>query len=319
MIRPYSLLFLGHQTFKGTLSLEDSVDCWQQVTIALHNRLKGLEHVHYSFRDNHPGHFGFYRRLPRADAVLFWGVPQTWMRYDHTRLKRATGCRAIITVCERPITANSDWRFAFCDGGTFTTLVDAPVWKGLYNHHAKRPKTVLLDHWDQDTPCDWTYQIEAWLKDLAYEFDISRYVQNESNTRALGREKSPPYVKEMRRVPFAQWLAATDRLETFVITHCESYGYAILDMFARGTRVACPAPFLPSHFQDKFHFDTFNTKDELVRLLRTRPNELNLIRNRAGLTDWDDLVELIDHRFQNLLNRGYRKSLSRTVGRLLER
>jgi len=120
-------------------------------------------------------------------------------------------------------------------------------------------------------------------------------------------------------VPFAQWLAATDRLETFLITHCESYGYAILDMFARGTRVVCPAPFLPPHFQDKFHFGTFNTKNELIKLLRTRPNALDLIRNRAGLTDWDDLVELIDHRFQNLLDRGYRKSLSRTVGRLLER
>jgi hypothetical protein len=193
------------------------------------------------------------------------------------------------------------------------------VWKGLYNHYAKRPKTVLLDHWDQDTPWDWTYQIEAWLEDLGDEFDISRYVQNESPTEALEREKSPPSIKKVRRVPFTQWLAATDRLETFVITHRETYGYAILDMFARGTRVACPAPLLPSHFKDRFHFDTFRTKDDLIKLLRTRPNELDLSRNRAGLSDWDDLVELIDQRFQDLLSRRYRKSLSRPVGRLLGR
>jgi hypothetical protein len=282
-IRPYSLLFLGHQTFKGTLSLENSISCWQQVTIALHNCLKGLEHVDYSFRDNRSDDLGFYSRLPKVDAVLFWGVPQIWMHYDHARFKRATGCRTIITVCEGAITKNSDWRFVFRGEGTFTTRVDAPVWKRLYNQCAKCPKTVLIDHWDQNTPSDWTYQIEGWLQDLVPEFEISRYVQNENNTGAPRRVKSLPYVKEIRRMPFAHWLAVTDRLETFVMTHSESYGYAILDMFARGIRVLCPAPFLPRHFKDKFHFDTFNTRDELITVLRTQPNELKLIRNRAGL------------------------------------
>lgn len=109
-------------------------------------------------------------------------------------------------------------------------------------------------------------------------------------------------VKEMRRMPFAQWLTATDCLETFVMTHRESYGYSILDMFARGTRVLCPTPFVPSHFKDRFCFRAFDTKDELIgQLCAPPPDPLELARNRAGLTDWKRLVELIDNRLQNLL------------------
>jgi hypothetical protein len=310
MVKRYSLLFLGHQTFKGTLLLEDSIDCWQQVTIALHNCLKELEDVDYSFRDNHAAHPGFYSQLPKVDAVLFWGVPQIWIHYDHRRMKRATGCKAVITVCERALAEHSNWRFAFCGGGPLTTVVDAPVWKSVYTQRAKRAKTVLIDHWDQNTPCDWTHQIEAWLKEVAHEFEISRYVQNETNERAPGHEKTEPNVNEIRRMPFRQWLEVTDCLETFVMTHRESYGYAVLDMFARGTRVVCPRPFLPPHFRDKFEFETFNTKDELIVVLRTPPSAVNLMRNRTSLTDWHELVRMIDARFQNLLSRRCKSFLS---------
>ncbi|PYK92193.1 MAG: hypothetical protein DME36_14265 [Verrucomicrobia bacterium] len=320
MIEPYSLLLLGHQTFKGTLSLDDSTDCWQQVTIALHNCLKELKHVDYWFRDNHPNNFGFYDGLPRVDAVLFWGMPHVWQRYDRSLLKRATGCRAIITICEEVITKNSHWRFAFRGAGAFTTLVDAPVWKKLYNQCAKCPKTVLIDHWSQDTPCDWTYQIEEWLENSAQEYCISRYVQHENDTTAPEREKKIlTYLKQMHEVPFAQWLAQTDRLETFIMTHYESYGYAILDMFARGIRVLCPTPFLPPHFKEKFHFETFSTKNELIALLRTPPDALKLINNSAGLTDWGDVARLIDDRFQNLLRRRFQNLLSRGLQSLLSR
>lgn len=95
-----------------------------------------------------------------------------------------------------------------------------------------------------------------------------QYVQQEEDRRIVqGGEKSS-VTRQLYHSPYFQWLAATDRLETFVMTHHESYGYAILDMFARGTRVVCPTPFLPPHFKDGFYIDTFDTKDELVEILR---------------------------------------------------
>jgi hypothetical protein len=178
----YSLLFLGRPGFNGALSLQDSTDWWQQITIALHSCLNGLEGVDYSFRCNDPADLpSFYASLTRADGVLFWGIPQLWMRYSCKRLKQATGCRAVITIWEAPITKDSDWRFAFRDEESRTTRIDGPVWKELYNQSAKCPKTVMIDHWSQDTECDWTARIEAWLADFATEFHISRYVQYEND------------------------------------------------------------------------------------------------------------------------------------------
>jgi hypothetical protein len=314
-LRPYSLLFLGHEPFKRTLSLDHSIDCWQQVTVVLHSCLNRLEHVHYSFRDNFAGRSGFYDELPQVDAVLFWGVPQIWTSYDHRRLRRATECRAIITVCERPIRGSSDWRFVFTGQGKSTTRVTAPVWKQVYNYAEKSPKTILIDHWDQDTPSDWTLEIEKWIQEFSPEFHIARYVQDGDRPILQGGEKSSE-TRQLRRAPYSEWLAATDRFETFVMTHRESYGYAVLDMFARGTRVVCPTPFVPSHFKDRFFIDTFDTKQELVEILRRRPDPLKLIKNKFGLSDWIDVVKLIDDRFQVLLSNRYRSSL-RTIERLL--
>jgi hypothetical protein len=315
-LRPYSLLFLGHQPFKGTLSLKYSIDCWQQVTVVLHHCLNRVEHVHYSFRDNFAEGSEFYDELPQVDAVLFWGVPQIWMSYDHRRLRQATGCRAIITVCERAIRRSSDWRFVFAGHEKSTTHVTAPVWKQVYNYAEKSPKTILIDHWDQDTPSDWTLEIEKWMRELSTEFDITRYVKDERDPRILrGGEKSPE-TRQLHHAPYSEWLAATDRVETFVMTHRESYGYAVLDMFARGTRVVCPAPFVPPHFKDGFHIDTFETEQELVEILRQPPDPLRLIENTFGLSDWPDVVRLIDARFQVLLSHKYRSSL-KTIERLL--
>jgi hypothetical protein len=94
----YLLLFMGQSTFEGTLSLEHSIDCWQQVTIALNHHLGKLCDVEYSFRSPVLSDAGvMYDALPRADAVLFWGVPQNWQRFRRGRLARATGCQAIVT------------------------------------------------------------------------------------------------------------------------------------------------------------------------------------------------------------------------------
>lgn len=314
VVRPYSLLFLGRQTFKGTLSLDDAIDCWQQVTVVLHNCLSSLEHVRYSFRDTWAGHSGFYDELPQVDGVLFWGVPQIWRSYDHRRLRQATGCRAIITVCERPITESSDWRFVFAEPGRSTTRVAAPVWKQAYSYAEKTPKTILIDHWDQDTPSDWTLQIQNWIQELSPEFRITRYVRE--GDRGILRDEESSETHQLRRGSYSEWLAATDRLETFVMTHRESYGYAVLDMFARGTRVVCPTPFVPQHFKDGFYIDAFETKQELVEILRLQPDPLKLVKNRLGLSDWIDVVKLIDDRFQLLLSKKYR-NYRRTVGRLL--
>jgi len=317
MSRPYSLLFLGHQTFQGTLSLDKSIDCWQQVTVVLHTCFKRLEHVHCSFRDNHAaGRSAFYDELPKVDGILFWGVPQIWMSYDHRRLRRMTQCRAIITVCESAIRERADWRFVFAGHEKSTTCVEAPVWKEVYKQVEKTPKSILLDHWDQDTPSDWTIKIEEWMRDLSSDFDITRYVQNHGDRRIGSRQEMPSEIRYLRRAPYSQWLAATDHFETFVMTHRESYGYAALDMFARGIRVVCPKQFVPPHLRARFHVDTFDTNEELVNILRQPPDPRKVAENKDRLSDWPDVVNLIDRRFQSLLSRRYRESLRR-FGRVL--
>lgn len=315
MAQSYSLLFLGHQTSKGDLSLDDSTDYLQLITVIIDQLMSHLPGVRYLFRSNNSHASGFYKSLPTVDAVLFWGVPQIWMSYDHTRLRRITGCRAVVTIWEAALRQNADWCFAFRGDAELTTLIHAPIWKRLYVQRSKQPKTVLIDHWDQNTRYDWTYRIEAWMENLEAEFEIVRYVQHETKW-ALGQDGSClARAKIIRRAPFKQWLEATDLLETFIVTHCESYGYAILDMFARGTRVLCPAPLLPDHFSHEFEFDVFENEDQLLTLLRTPPNSLSLSKNSAGLTDFGELVRRVDERFRILLGDRPPHWLARTFKR----
>lgn len=297
----YSVLFLGRHTDRRTLLFKDSTDCWRQVTIALHAALDRLRNVACTFRDNQKNERSdFYDGLPKADGVLFWGLPNTWLCYDHQRLRQTTGCRAIITIGAQAITNHADWSFSFSDRRFFSTRVQCPISRALYRQSVKTPRSVLIDHWGGAN--DWTFTIEEWLKDLGNDFSVWRYVQDEGDPYNQGSLREvPPYLKQISRMPFPEWLAATDTLETFVMTHSESYGYALLDMFARGIRVLCPKPLVPRHFRATFHIETFNNKDELVTLLDTRPDVLKLVENRTHLTDWDDVAQAIDSRFRRLL------------------
>jgi hypothetical protein len=302
--RTYSLLLLGHTTFSGTLSLERASDCWQQATIAFDHALRRVPGIDYAFRrcdDCECRKRRVYDGLPRADVVAFVGLSRKWLCYERERLTRATGCRATVTIGTTSFEEASDWSFAFAEGGGRTTWVDGPVWRELYSNQPKIPGSVLLDHWTQSSSYDWTDRIEAWLEPVATEFTCSRYVQDENGDDDPDREaRIRSYLHKLARAPFRQWLADTDRVETFVMTHVESYGFAILDMFARGIRVLCPAPLLPPHFKP-FHIDTFNDGDELISLLRTRTDARKLDENRARLTGWDDIARMVDTKCRELL------------------
>lgn len=154
----------------------------------------------------------------------------------------------------------------------------------------------------------------AWLQNATHGFDISRCA---GTTRLhTAHPDATSEVRAIPHLPFVQWLAATEHMETFVMTHRESYGYALLDMFAREIRVLCPTPLVPPHFKGRFHIEAFSTQKELVELLRKPPDPHRLRMNRQCLTEYNDLVRLIDQRVQILLRAESIRRSARAVARL---
>jgi len=302
MLKPYTLLLLGRHTDQKDLDIAHSTECWHQITIALYENFKVLginilfHHVHY------PNEIA-WTELPKADAVLFLGLTESWEELNKQSVRFVTGCKKLFTICEFPLTDGADWSFSFGvkSSGERITLIPLPIYKQLYQNVPKIPKSIMVDHWQVDNNWDWTYKIEKWLKEVKDEFNIYRQVQDEPSVEVGDRQaRISPYLKQLKQLPFPEYLKATDTLETFIVTHYESYGYGILDMIARGIRVVAPDTFIHSQYAE-LYMPKFSDKQSLLNILRTPPDEEGLKSNIRKLTDYSEVVRIIDEQIRRML------------------
>lgn len=302
MIKPYTLLFLGRQTDKKDLDINHSTECWHQITIALYESVKALG-VNIIFHQVHYPNELNYDLLPKADAVLFLGLTESWEELKKDKVRQVTGCKKLFTICEFPLTSGADWSFSFGvkSSGERITLIPLPIYKMLYQNVPKIPKSIMVDHWQADNSWDWTYKIEEWLKEVKDEFNIYRQVQDEPSVEVGERQsRISPYLQQLKQLPFPEYLKATDTLETFIVTHYESYGYGILDMVARGIRVAAPDTFMHSQYAD-LYMPKFSDQQSLLKILRTPPDQEGLKSNIRKLTDYSEVVRIIDDQIRRML------------------
>jgi hypothetical protein len=301
-MKPYILLLLGRQTDKGDLDIAHSTECWHQITIALYESFKALG-INIIFHQVHYPNEIIWNDLPKADAVLFLGLTESWEELKKDKVRQVTSCKKLFTICEFPLISGADWSFSFGvkSSGERITLIPLPIYKKLYQNIPKITKSIMVDHWQADNNWDWTYKIEEWLEEMKDEFMIYRQVQDEPSVEVGERQaRISPYLKQLKQLSFLEYLKATDTLETFIVTHYESYGYGILDMIARGIRVVVPDTFIHTQYAD-LYMPKFSDKQSLLNILRTPPDEEGLKSNIRKLTDYSEVVRIIDEQIRRMI------------------
>lgn len=300
-MRHYKLLVLGRHTDDKTLDIRDITECWHQMTISLVEGFNRLDHVETHFAQiHHPRRDGYdYRLLPKVDMVLFCGLTTTWEQIDFAKLRQATGFKKVISYLEGAM-KGADWAFSFREGGNpgqHSTFIPTPIEKKLYKNVPKEPKTILLDHCMCETSPCWLHCIEAWLSTFQKHYKIYRLRQS----RLEKATKMKPYIIPIDETTFLQYLKATDKIETYIVTHPESYGFSNLDMLARGIRVLTPPDFLNKKAFEIFHLPTFRNIFECHQQIKT-PIDTTYWNNQIDkMTDYSKIIELIDKKMRQFL------------------
>jgi len=301
-MRDYRVLIIGTFTKEHDLNLNHVRECWQYMTVALYSVLKQLPHVTlFPVHAHHQAMQNFdYYKLPKVDFIIFIGLPETYNALDLQTLKDATEYKHMVTFMERGIN-RAEHSFIFKQlapaGAQSFTYIPLPIMKKWLTNEEKEPNTIIVDHclcWEHPS---WTHCIQGWLEEFKDEFNILRLVQ----LPKLEEKCVPDWVTPINECGYMQYLKATAKASTYIVTNCESYGFGIIDMLARGIRVICPPNYIDRvEFIDKFQIPQFKSKEQLLQILRSPvPPVTNTFIDKC--TDYKVIAELIDLHFQEFL------------------
>jgi hypothetical protein len=229
------------------------------------------------------------------DFVLFVGYT-----VEGALIRQRTPKGKMLSLIEYPYPP-ADWSFCFLEPGIpNATKIDAPVSKDMVVNVPKE-KSIVIDHWWRplsDYQVDWTLQISDWLSCLKDEYKIYRMVRFGAEEEATVK----PHEIPLRHTSYNKYLELTNRAETFVCTHTESYGYGVIDMVVRGIRVGLFSRSLNNELIRRFQLPMFSNRDELLALIRSpvEPRWNDLIHK---CTDYFDVVKIIDMKCRELLGQ----------------
>jgi hypothetical protein len=240
-----------------------------------------------------------------ADFVLFIGYRNIWRRFSLPDIRQKTGCRKIVSLSDYSfnldwVQANSkpDWSFCFADhGDPNSTVIYAPCVKKYYVNEPKE-KIILMDHGlpgQAGTEMEWTFRISNWLTPLSTRYKILRTARY----RDYEKPSWKAHEVDFPIVPFNEYLRLTNHVESFVVTHIETYGFQIMDMVARGIRVVSPVGLLHKSHVERFQIPLFRNGEEMRKILMS-PVEprWNEMVNRC--TDYSEVAEMIVSKLKSL-------------------
>jgi hypothetical protein len=169
--------------------------------------------------------------------------------------------------------------------------IHLPANKELLKPTPKTPKTVLLDHyWEKllNTDKDWTFRIENWIEKLVGEgFVFYRMLRFPNEEKTIKSFEIP-----IEYTNYLNYLEKTKDIETYIITHQESYAYGVIDMACRGTRVCTPPTFLKPVITDRLGIPIFTNEQELLSILRA-PIEDYWKDSALKCTDYDEIALIV--------------------------
>jgi hypothetical protein len=111
-------------------------------------------------------------------------------------------------------------------------LIRAPFEPSLYVVEPKE-KIVLVDHVSYRR--DYTPQVLAMCENLPADWEV--WLMSTVKPKEQIPLVVPPRVRVLPKMPMGEYLEQTSHVSAFVCTHAETYGYGVIDMAVRGTRV----------------------------------------------------------------------------------
>lgn len=157
--------------------------------------------------------------LPIVDFVIV--IDYSSSKIDLNFLKEKTQA---IKVCSlRENFSSYDFDFTFnttLDNGKSYTF-PPPCNKTILKPTVKQKSSILIDHYWENylgTEKDWTNRIEDWLEEVNNEYVIYRLIRFRNEEKNIKSFESPIFYSD-----YLSYLNQTSQIETFIITHYESY------------------------------------------------------------------------------------------------
>jgi len=227
--------------------------------------------------------------LPKCDFVI--AIAYGSDKVDFENIKKKT-C-ALKVGSFRQVKYDCDFNFVFNSDEMLDKtciLIPPPYNKSLLLNVEKQKKSVLVDHcWKSylGTEKDLTFQIVDWLDDKDYF--VSRMIRFDDDYDTLRKN-----VKFIWYTNYLAYLKITNDFENFVVTHCDSYPFGVIDMAMRGTRVLSPKGFLPVCMVKDFKINEFSNKSEFFDILASSvPNN----DFSSVCIDYNEIVLLMNDKF----------------------
>lgn len=282
----YSLLIIGYDPQSWNLAFSSV----EQIFLNLKENFQKLENVQV-YSSNFDS-----KILPIVDFVLVSIFSDT--EFDFEKAKKITRAKKITTFIETPF-YQADHSFILNPlvSTNSSSLIKLPYGDFLQTSK-KQEKTILIDHYWEDflnTDKDWTFKIQEWLGDLS-DYKINRLLRFPEERKTLKEYEQP-----LEMSGYKEYLAKTENIENFIITHKESFGYGIIDMITRGTRVFSPPDLLNDFMVEELEIPIFHNKEELLGLINQPYDIEEMIKKREKCTKYSEVVKILDKQFREWL------------------
>ena len=228
--------------------------------------------------------------LPLVDFIIV--ISYSSINIDLNHLKEKTKAIKICSLRENYSSYDFDFTFNLDRNNDRSYGFPPPCSKEILKPSKKESKTILIDHYWENylkTDRDWTETIENWIEERYSEYKIYRLIRFNNEKNNIKSFEIPIFYSD-----YLSYLESTSHIETFIITHYESYSYGVIDMVARGTRVFSPPGFIPKYLLETFNIPVFKNKDNFFRLLDEPIDKKNLNSKIDSCIDYFDISKEID-------------------------
>lgn len=256
--------------------------------------------VYLAFKKNVNVEVEYYDKnhedLPLADFVIL--ITYISDEIDVEKIRDKTKAKKICSLREN----GSDFDFAFVFNSSFQSknsfTLPPSCNKSLLNFTPKEEKSILIDHyWEPylNTCDDMTFQIEEWLE--SENRPIYRLIRFEGEEKKIKSFEQPIFYSD-----YLTYLDRTSHIETFILTHKESYSYGVIDMAARGTRILVPLNYIPECLVNDLKIPLFQDKETFFKELHKPITDDEIQQRINACVDFSESVKIIDEYFRSWIN-----------------
>ena len=248
-----------------------------------------------------------FDKIPKSDFLLTALYQLSVVKNPHLAKKKVNYKTATFLETKSPW----DYSFANLRETSPECYIPYPCSKKFFKYKEKIKKTILLDDHNQEIGFgkDISAQITNWIEELVDE-GYKIYQLTKKNDMPHSKIIEPIF-----KCNYKEYMEKTSQIESFILTHPGSYENSVIDMVARGTKVLIAKDqkifkrydksegFVAKEMIEDFDLDTFTNKQELISCIKKPFDNSKTEKYISMMTDMEEVVNIIDKTFQNILSK----------------